>query len=98
MECFVNMYSEWGGGGALFFKDIYNLLAAWEPSVAPGIYSYSRRLPALSRFCRDTINVRFKVEPLTQLRMSKPSQEHSRGSSELPSQNLRQIGQGVSEL
>ena len=36
MECFVNMYSEWGGG-ALFFKDIYNLLAAWEPSVAPGI-------------------------------------------------------------
>ena len=85
-----------GGGGALFFKDIYNLLAAWEPSVAPGIYSYSRRLPA--RFCRDTINVRFKVEPLTQLRMSKPSQERSRGSSELPSQNLRQIGQGVSEL
>ena len=30
----------------------------------------------------------------TQLRISKPTQEHFRGFPEFPNQNLRQIGQG----
>ena len=34
----------------------------------------------------------------TQLRILKPSYEHSRGSPELPNQSLRQIGPGVSNL
>ena len=34
----------------------------------------------------------------TQLRISKPSKEHSCGSPKFPNQNFRQIGEGVSEL
>ena len=70
----------------VFFSFLSYIELALEPSVSQGTHIYSCRLPALDRFLP------------TQLGLSKPSQENSRGSPEFPNQNLRQIGQGVSEL
>ena len=66
-------------------------MLVWKPSVAQGTHSYSHCLPALCR------KLRFKSGP-TQLKISNPSYEHSPGSPEFPIQNVRPIGQGVSEL
>ena len=38
------------------------------------------------------------LSELTHLRNSNPRYKHSRGSPEVPNQNLRQIGPGVQEL
>ena len=45
----------------------------------------------------EKLNFRYKSGP-TQLRISKPSVEHSHGSPEFPDQNLRQISPGVPEF
>ena len=67
-----------------------------ETSAAKVNKSYSRRLPALNDFT-GKLNFRYKSQP-TQLKISKPSLEHSRKSPEFPNQNLMQIGPGVPEL
>ena len=54
-------------------------LLAWEPSAVKVIKSYSRRLPALERFHRET-----NFSPFLTLKISKPSYEYSRGSPEFP--------------
>ena len=78
---------------------IYFILKlAREPSTAQVTEGYySRRLPAHKRFYRETKFSLLKSIP-TQLRISKPSKEHSRGSTKIPNLNLRRIGPGVSEL
>ena len=70
-------------------------LLAWEPSVAQVTHSYSHRLPAVGLELRN-LNIYF-FQP-SQLRISKPSFEHSRGSSEFPFTNVWQIGPGIYEL
>ena len=65
--------------------------------VAQVTHSYSRRLPALGVDFTEKLNFTNKSR-LTQLRISNPSIEHSRGSPEFLNQNLRQIGSVVSEL
>ena len=56
------------------------------PTVYPHLNDFSWKL-----------SFRYLSRP-TQLRISKPNEEHSRESPEFPDQNLRQIGPGVSEL
>ena len=62
---------------------------AWKSSAAQVSKSYSLRLPAFERFYRETEFSLIKVDPLN---LESQNQEHSRGSSEFPNQNLRQIG------
>ena len=66
------------------FTTIYIL--AWEPSAAQVTNRFSRCLPAL--------NFRY-LSRTTQLRILRPSKEHSSGPPQFPNQNLGPIGAGV---
>ena len=76
----------------------YILKLAWEPSAAKVTKRYSNRAvyPHLNDFT-SIQNISY-LSRLTQLRILKPSREHSRGSPGSSNQNLRQIGSGVPEL
>ena len=60
-------------------------------------HRYSRRLPRTSSLIPILVIIPVESGP-NQVRISKPSSEHSRGSPKFPNQNLRQIGQGVPQL
>ena len=68
------------------WEEYENSLILVTPAVYPHLDDFTGKL-----------NFRYQSRS-TQLRILKPSLEHSRGSSEFPNKNLRQIRQGVSEL
>ena len=78
-----------------FFYFFYQILA-WEPSVAHGTHSFSRRVPVPGLKLRFYLFFPCTIRP-NQLRISKPTKD-SRGASNFPNQNLRQIGPWVHEL
>ena len=68
---------------------------AWDPSAAYLNQIYSAVYPHLSDL---TVKLFSFLIRHTQIRIPKPSQEHSRGSPEFPNKKFRQIGPGVPEL
>ena len=69
---------------------------AWKPSAAKVTKSYSRRLPALERFFRETKFSLFKSTHST--KTLKTRLGTFPWVSRVPNQNVRAIGPGVPEL